>query len=120
VPDFTTLADGSGAATAAAGASGAVHVSRGPSYVPITSCEKIADSAAAAGGLVLKLDWNEGTIQPPPSVRAALRHLIEEADGGLLKWYPHLAGGDVLRARIASYCGAIPENVLVTNGACIR
>jgi histidinol-phosphate/aromatic aminotransferase/cobyric acid decarboxylase-like protein len=35
----------------------------------------------------------------------------------MLKWYPHLGGGEPLRAEISKYAGVIPENLIVTNGS---
>ncbi len=89
---------------------------RPAAYSPTTSLEKIARSELNPAD-VLKLDWNEGTIAPPPSVSAAMIAHIQQADGAYLKWYPHLSGGEALRAELARYCDAGEENVLVTNGS---
>jgi histidinol-phosphate/aromatic aminotransferase/cobyric acid decarboxylase-like protein len=98
-----------------------VEKARAPSlprqgYRPTTSLEKIARRAEPASS-VPKLDWSEGAIPPPRSVSAALKAYIEAADGAYLKWYPHLAGGEDLRAKLAEYTGAIGENLIVTNGS---
>ena len=87
-----------------------------PRYSPTTSLEKIARSQLPPSQ-VLKLDWNEGTIAPPPSVSAAMMAYIQDADGAYLKWYPQLAGGDALRAELARYCAVGEDNLLVTNGS---
>lgn len=85
-------------------------------YSPTTSLEKIARSPVPPAA-VLKLDWNEGTIAPPPSVSAAMMEHIQSAGGTFLKWYPNLAGGDALRAELASYCRVGEDNLLITNGS---
>ncbi len=55
---------------------------------PVTSLEKILGGGAiAALPAALKLDWNEGAIPPPPSVRDAMTRFIQSGDGALLKWY---------------------------------
>lgn len=87
-----------------------------PRYNPTTSLEKIARSELPPQS-ILKLDWNEGTIPPPPSVAAAMIAHIQNADGTYLKWYPHLAGGDALRTELASYCGVGDDNLIITNGS---
>jgi hypothetical protein len=48
-----------------------------PRYSPTTSLEKILRSAAPFAAQ--KLDWNEGTIAPPPSVAAAMVAHIQAA-----------------------------------------
>lgn len=87
-----------------------------PRYNPTTSLEKIARSELPPQS-ILKLDWNEGTIPPPPSVAAAMIAHIQSAGGTYLKWYPHLAGGDALRTELASYCGVGGDNLIITNGS---
>lgn len=87
-----------------------------PRYNPTTSLEKIARSEVAPAD-VLKLDWNEGAIPPPPSVSVAMIAHITAADGHYLKWYPQLAGGDALRAELAAYCGTGEDTLLITNGS---
>ncbi|MCA9676067.1 MAG: histidinol-phosphate aminotransferase family protein [Kofleriaceae bacterium] len=87
-----------------------------PRYEPTTSRQQIAGRALPPSA-VLKLDWNEGAIPPPPSVGAALTHFVQAADGAYLKWYPHLGGGAELRAALAAYVGVIEENLLVSNGS---
>ena len=87
-----------------------------PSYSPTTSLEKIARSALPPES-ILKLDWNEGTIPPPPSVAAAMIAHIQSAGGHYLKWYPQLSGGPELQAELADYCGVREDNILVTNGS---
>jgi len=87
-----------------------------PRYSPTTSLEKIERSGARPED-VLKLDWNEGTIAPPPSVaEAVVRHVLD-AGGNYLKWYPALEGGNPLKAELARYCGTAEDNLLVTNGS---
>ena len=104
LPDYTTIHS--------------MHVPRvdKKGYEPTTSLEKIQHRADPLGK-VLKLDWNEGVIPPPKSVTAALTQFIQAGDGSMLKWYPHLSGGEPLRAEISKYAGAIPENLIVTNGS---
>ena len=87
-----------------------------PRYMPTTSLEKILRGDRAPTE-VQKLDWNEGTIAPPPSVSAAMVAHITAADGAFLKWYPQLSGGEALQRELASYCGVGTENLLVTNGS---
>lgn len=87
-----------------------------PRYSPTTSLEKIARSELPPQS-ILKLDWNEGTIPPPPSVAAAMIAHIQSAGGTYLKWYPHLAGGDALRGELASYCNVADDNLIITNGS---
>jgi histidinol-phosphate aminotransferase len=65
----------------------------------------------------LKLDWNEGVIPPPPSVRKALIDFVITSEGNNLKWYPHLSGGIELSNALTAYCNVIPENILITNGS---
>jgi histidinol-phosphate aminotransferase len=86
------------------------------SYSPATSLQKIIENRFEPSQ-VLKLDWNEGVIPPPVSVRTAMVEFIAKADGHYLKWYPNLGGGEDLRNKLAEYTGAIPENILVTNGS---
>ena len=85
-------------------------------YEPTTSLVKIATSQLAPTS-VLKLDWNEGAIPPPPEVCKALVQFVNAAEGTFLKWYPHLSGGKDLRESLTSYCGIINENLMVTNGS---
>lgn len=87
-----------------------------PRYEPTTSLERILRRDLPPGA-VLKLDWNEGALPPPPSVVEALRRTLDASGGDLLKWYPQLGGGQELRDALAGYCGVIPENLLVTNGS---
>lgn len=89
---------------------------RPAAYSPTTSLEKIARDGRTPDE-VHKLDWNEGTIAPPPSVTAAMMDYIQSAGGAYLKWYPHLSGGEALRLELASYCGVEDANLLVTNGS---
>jgi|JI10StandDraft_1071094.scaffolds.fasta_scaffold50116_3 histidinol-phosphate aminotransferase len=86
-----------------------------PRYSPTTSLEKILRSAAPFAAQ--KLDWNEGTIAPPPSVAAAMVAHIQAGDGHFLKWYPQLSGGEDLQHELAHYCGVAVENLLITNGS---
>ena len=86
------------------------------SYSPTTSLQKIEQQQKEPSD-VLKLDWNEGAIPPPTSVRQAMLDFICKAEGHYLKWYPKLGGGENLRNKLAEYSGVIPENVLVTNGS---
>jgi histidinol-phosphate aminotransferase len=85
-------------------------------YLPATSLDKITASEYEPS-TVLKLDWNEGTVPPPPSVLDALAEFAASSDGHYLKWYPHLGGGEQLKQQLAEYVGGIPENLLVTNGS---
>lgn len=85
-------------------------------YNPVTSLEKIAKSKLPPAA-VHKLDWNEGTVAPAPAVSAAMIEYIQAGEGAYLKWYPELAGGEGLRAELASYCGVDRDRVLVTNGS---
>jgi histidinol-phosphate aminotransferase len=85
-------------------------------YEPTASLVKINNRKLPADQ-VLKLDWNEGVIPPPPSVASALISFVQAAQGTLLKWYPHLAGGEQLRSQLARYCNVIAENLLITNGS---
>lgn len=89
---------------------------RRPRYDPTTSLEKI-QRAELPVSAALKLDWNEGSIPPPPRVSAALTEYIAGAEGSFLKWYPQLGGGAALRGAIADYAGVIPENLIITNGS---
>ena len=86
-------------------------------YSPTTSLEKIHKLVPDIQARALKLDWNEGVIPPPRSVRDAMTTYINLADGDALKWYPELGGGARLRGRIAEYAAVIPETILVTNGS---
>ena len=86
------------------------------SYSPATSLQKIQEQKFEPSH-VLKLDWNEGAIPPPRSVRNAMVEFISKSEGHYLKWYPNLGGGAELRNRLAEYCGVIPENIMVTNGS---
>lgn len=97
-------------------------LSQGPerkleAYVPTTSLEKIHKLVPDIQARALKLDWNEGVIPPPRSVRDAMTAYIHLGDGDALKWYPELGGGTRLRGRIAAYASVIPETILVTNGS---
>lgn len=58
-------------------------------------------------------------IAPPPSVAAALAALINQHSGALLKWYPHLGGGQVLKQGLVQHLGdgVVAENMLITNGS---
>ena len=94
--------------------SGAAH--RPAAYEPTTSLVKIAASQLAPAS-VLKLDWNEGAIPPPPTVCQALVQFVNAAEGTFLKWYPHLSGGAQLRDSLIRYCDIINENLMVTNGS---
>lgn len=85
-------------------------------YIPATSLEAIMQNSLPVAS-VQKLDWNEGAIPPPPSVRSSLVAFIQAAEGNQLKWYPHLSGGAELLSGLASYCHVIPENIIVTNGS---
>lgn len=86
-------------------------------YFPATSLEKIMSSEHDPSS-VLKLDWNEGAIPPPPSVLDALAVFAASSGGHYLKWYAPLGGGDDLKQGLAEYVdGAITENLLVTNGS---
>lgn len=87
-----------------------------PRYMPTTSLEKIAASGQHVND-VLKLDWNEGTIAPPPSVAAAMINHIQNANGAYLKWYPNLSGGESLRGALARHCRVGEENLIITNGS---
>ncbi|MBK9032835.1 MAG: histidinol-phosphate aminotransferase family protein [Myxococcales bacterium] len=87
-----------------------------PRYAPTTSLDKILRSQQPPAA-VHKLDWNEGTIAPPPSVGAAMVAHITAADGAFLKWYPQLSGGEALQQELASYCGVGTDNLLITNGS---
>lgn len=89
---------------------------RPAAYSPTTSLEKIHREGRSPAE-VHKLDWNEGTIAPPPSVAAAMMEYIQSAEGSYLKWYPHLSGGEALRLELAAYCGVQDGNLLVTNGS---
>ncbi|KAH3767751.1 histidinol-phosphate transaminase [Pelomyxa schiedti] len=95
------------------GRTGALHRA---AYNPTTSLDAI-NSGKVPASSVLKLDWNEGTIPPAPSVRSAIVSFVQAGDGAQLKWYPHLAGGAALRTALAEYCGVIAENIIVTNGS---
>jgi len=89
-------------------------------YSPTTSLEKINNIIPSMGpipGSILKLDWNEGVIPPPKTVRDAIIMFINAAEGDYLKWYPQLGGGNQLKNEICQYCGVIPENVMITNGS---
>eukprot|EP00759_Apiculatamorpha_spiralis_P037322 PhF_6_TR37204/c0_g1_i1/m.54832/K00817/hisC; histidinol-phosphate aminotransferase len=86
-------------------------------YSPTTSLEKIQQLVPEQRASALKLDWNEGVIPPPRSVRDALTSYINFNDGDTLKFYPELGGGVRLRGRLATYASCIPEALLVTNGS---
>ncbi len=62
-------------------------------------------------GGYLKLNTNENPYPPSPRVVEALA-----AEAGRLRLYPDPTASR-LRARIASYCGVAPEEVLVGNGS---
>lgn len=57
------------------------------------------------------LDFNERTVEVPEFVREALKAFV---DSGRLHMYPSY--GDLVE-RIAGYCGARPEQVMITNGS---
>lgn len=56
---------------------------------------------------VLKLDWNEATIQPSPKVKNALINFIED---GHINWYPD-TNNVILIKELSSYCDIPYENI---------
>ena len=56
---------------------------------------------------VLKLDWNESTIDPSPRVFSELLRVI---DTGKLNWYPN-TNNESLRKKIAEYVGIAVANI---------
>lgn len=62
---------------------------------------------------ILKLDSNESTISPSPSVITALMKYLEE---GPLNWYPDVES-QRLKEALADYTGLSCENILTFNGS---
>ena len=61
-----------------------------------------------------KLDWNEATIPPSPSVRKALMRYLDGPTG--LNIYPQLFSRD-LRLKLQSHVGCPADHILVSNGS---
>ena len=73
--------------------------------------ETIAERATTEK--VYKLDWNESTIPPSPSVLNALDDFLKNQP---LNWYPDLEAR-ALRTKLSDYVGVPDNHILVTNGS---
>lgn len=78
-------------------------------YVNGSHCEEIIKNHKK----ILKLDSNESTVPPSPSVLMALSHYIQE---GPLNWYPDVESSQ-LRRKISEYVDLPYENILTFNGS---
>ena len=56
---------------------------------------------------VLKLDWNEATVEPSPLVK---QRIIEFAENGNMNWYPDVNNSQLI-ALLADYCGVNQQQV---------
>lgn len=81
------------------------YVHKTKPYRPVS--QQAWELAQSGCGDVLKLDWNEATIPPSPSVLEAVNQMTS---GGYLNWYPSLENRQLLEA-IADYAGVERDNV---------
>lgn len=80
-------------------------------YDAVSSLDKIA---AKPEQTPFKLDWNESTIPPSPTVIAAINRFLSNSHH--LNWYPDLYSRRLLVA-LGEYVGISPDHLLVTNGS---
>src|SRR5947209_1404012 len=69
----------------------------------------LAAQLGIAPDRIIKLDANENPYGPPPAALEAIRNVA-------ISRYPD-ADGTLLRARIAEYTGANPEQIVLGNGS---
>ena len=80
-------------------------------YSPTSSMDIINERAEQRP---FKLDWNEATILPSPTVMSAMYKYLEGLNH--LNWYPEILSTS-LKKKLSTYVDLPEKNILVTNGS---